>query len=147
MVHHEPSALAIGVAATAAGAIVTQLLAPARDLTQTGALAAVSILWVLARLVVMRLAAVPGTGADAPLITSAWMQGALAQAVAVNPALRTAAWIVGLVLCVRVLRAGGMKDSDALRLAAWGFGIEVVGFFLVTAGRSLDVALRIFAGV
>lgn len=147
MVHHPRSALAIGIAATATGAIITQVLAPARDLTQAGALALVSILWVLARLVVMRLAAVPGTGADATLITSAWMQGALAQAVAVNPALRTAAWIIGFALCVRGLRAGAMKDSDALRLAAWGFGIEVVGFFLVAAGRSLEVALRVFAGV
>lgn len=139
-------AIAVGLAATIIGVVGTRLAEPASSLGYGVATAVVSALWVVARLVVMRLANRPGGSIREKAVPVAWASGALPQLVAVTPALRTFAWALGLVLTIRTLIATGASRRDAVRLAAWGFGIEIAGFFMVALGRSIDVALRVFLG-
>jgi len=140
------AALTAGLIATVIGAVATQLITPARQPAQAVALAVVNVLWVVARLPVMRLANRANSTVGAPAITTAWSAGALLQVVAVTPALRTLAWLIGAILSQRVLVKSGASHRDSLRLVLWGYGIEVAGFFLVAVGRSVDVAVRVFMG-
>ena len=140
------AALTAGLIATVIGAVATQLISPAREQGQAVALVVVNVLWVVARLLVMRLANGEHTTVGAPAITRAWSAGALLQAVAVTPALRTLAWLIGAVLTQRALVRSGASHRDSLRLVLWGYGIEFAGFFLVAAGRNVDVAVRVFTG-
>jgi len=136
----------MGLAATAIGAIATQVISPPRGFLQGLALATVSVMWVLARLLVMRLANPKGSTVDDDGISTAWGAGALVQLVALTPPLRTLAWAVGAFLSLRALLRSGASSEDSLRVVLWGYGIEVAGFFLVAAGRSVEVAVRVFMG-
>jgi len=140
------AALTAGLIATVIGAVATQLISPARQPAQAVALAVVNVLWVVARLPVMRLANKADSTVGVPAITTAWSAGALLQVVAVTPPLRTLAWLIGAILSQRALVKSGASARDALRLVLWGYGIEVAGFFLVAVGRSVDVAVRVFMG-
>jgi len=139
-------ALVLGLAATTIGALATQLVTPPRGLAQGLALAVVHVMWVVARLLVMRLANGSSSTVRDGALTQAWAAGALVQVVAVTPPLRTLAWAVGAFLSLRVLLRSGASSRDSLRLVLWGYGVEVAGFFLVAIGRSVDVAVRVFLG-
>lgn len=139
-------ALTLGLTATVVGAVAAQLISPVRLPAQSVALVVVNVLWVVARLPVMRLANRADSTIDASTITMAWSAGALLQLAAVTPALRTLAWLIGAILSLRVLLKSGASPQESLRLVLWGYGIEVAGFFLVAAGRNLDVAVRVFMG-
>jgi len=139
-------ALVIGLAATIIGAVGMRLIDPARSAGYGIATAFVGVLWVLARLAVMRLANRPGSTIADDAVPIAWAAGALPQLIALTPALRTVAWALGIALTIRTLLATGGSRRDAIRLAAWGYGIEIAGFFMVALGRSIDVALRVFLG-
>lgn len=140
------AAVAVGLAMTLTGALIGALIQPSRGPLYTAAMTAVSVMWVVARLVVMRLANTEGSTIRKDTIPGAWAAGTIPQLVAVTPALRTFAWCLGAILTWRALRASESSNRDALRLTAWGYGIEVAGFFLVIVARSADVAVRMFLG-
>lgn len=139
-------ALFIGLVSTVIGAVGMLLLNPARSAGYGVATAFVGVLWVVARLAVMRLANRPGSSITDDAVSVAWATGAVPQLIALTPALRTVAWALGFALTVRALLATGGTRRDAIRLTAWGYGIEIAGFFMVALGRSIDVALRVFLG-
>lgn len=135
------AAFTLGMAATGVGALGTVLLSPG---AAAGAGALVSAMWVLARLLAMRLGAQarPWTaGAD---LTAAWAAGALAQIVALTPPLRFAAWVAGAAMTWRYLRRTGLGAGDASWVTGWGYGLEVAGFVALALVRNLEVAIVLF---
>ncbi len=140
------AAFVVGLAMTLTGALIGALIQPSRGPLYAAAMTAVSVMWVVARLVVMRLANTEGSTIRKDTIPGAWAAGTMPQLVAVTPALRTLAWCLGAIFTWRALRASESSNRDALRLTAWGYGIEVAGFFLVIVARSADVAVRMFLG-
>ena len=135
--------LAAGVGAAITGAAIAQIIHPAQQPLQGLGAGAVSVMWVVARLVIMRLSNVRETTIEPKMIHSAWAVGALPQLFAVTPELKVAAWLLGGVLTFRALVNAGTAPRDALWLCAWGYGIEPAGFVLVTLMRNLTDALRL----
>lgn len=136
--------LLVGVAASTVGAALSvafsrQATAPA------AAVAAVSVMWVVARLLAMRLAS-GGRTVAMRHIPAAWAAGALAQVIAFNAPLRLVAWGLGAALSYRYLRRAGLSGTDSRFLIGWGYGLEVAGFFALALFRNVHVAVLLFGG-
>lgn len=135
-----------GLAATGTGCILAMLLRPPARPLQGVATLAVTLMWVSARLVVMRLVDSGHATMDRTRVTAAWLPGAMAGLFALTPGLRAAAWCVGAVLGLRSLTRSGAPGGEALRLIGWGYGVEVIGLLGVTLARDVGIALRLLGG-
>ncbi|MDO9108744.1 MAG: hypothetical protein Q7U89_07115 [Coriobacteriia bacterium] len=137
--------LAVGLGATIAGATIAQIIHPAQQPLQGLAAGAVSVMWVVARLVMMLLSNTSETTSEPGTIRSAWAVGALPQLFAVTPELKIVAWFLGAALSFRALVATGTAPRDALRLSALGYVVEPAGFVLVALMRNLTSAFQMLA--
>ncbi|MDP2232145.1 MAG: hypothetical protein Q8K89_00795 [Actinomycetota bacterium] len=137
--------LAVGLGATIVGATIAQLIHPAQQPLQGLAAGAVSVMWVVARLLMMRLSNTRETTSEPGTIRFAWAVGALPQLFAVTPELKIVAWLLGAALTFRALVLAGTAPRNALWLSAWGYGIEPAGFVLVTLTRNLTDAFKLLA--
>lgn len=133
-------AASAGRAAATALSLGTVLAAVAHSGTaQSVGSALLGAMWVIARLVVMRLQA-PASRVLPREATVSWASGALFFVVAVSPAMRAAAWCAGALTSYRTLQRGGVAPRRAARLVAWGYGFEAAGVVAVWLLRAVALA-------
>ncbi|MDP2181556.1 MAG: hypothetical protein Q8K99_03180 [Actinomycetota bacterium] len=130
----------LGGAVAAAGLGLWQSRTP-------GELAAVIVvvLWAPGRLLVMRVAAEPGSDVERVAVTAAWGLGLLPFGLALWPATRAMAWVASAVIVHRAIRCG-FDTRDSRWIWAWTFGIELVALLAVWLLRNLHVAALLFGG-
>ncbi len=139
-------AVASGLAATAVGASAAMLLRPPARPLQGLAAIAVTVSWVAARLVVMRLVDSARHPVGSARITAAWLPGAMVGLFALTPELRALTWFVGAALGLRSLTRAGVPGRQALRSIGWGYGVELAGLAGVALARDAGIALRLLGG-
>jgi hypothetical protein len=142
----ERLALPAGLAVILIAVGLSGLMAAPESRLRAVATALVAGMWVFARLPVMRVVAERLTATDARTVTPAWSAGALLHMVALTPGLRLLAWAGGAILTYRTLRVTGANRRDARTIAVWGYGLEALGFVLISLARSLTIAILWLGG-